>query len=114
MSAQPTTRRPRPARAEEPRTVFAPAFDRDAAALAFLADKHLISRQECRANLQRLGVELDDEEPRRLAVPAVVRREPPPREPVAVFAGDGEDEDDEDPEPGEERWWVEFDNAEEG
>lgn len=109
MSTQPT-RRPRAAKPEEPQhqSRLAPAFDRDALALSFLYEKQHISRAEFRANLRLLGVQLDDEEPRRLAVPQVIAiqatvvQEP---EPIA-------EEDDELPVDDEDRWWEREDAVE--
>lgn len=95
MSTSPTPRRARPAKPDEPthQGRLAPAFDRDATALSYLCGIGLISRAELRTNLRALGVQLEEEDVRRIPVPQVVsivatgphppqqrEAEPPPEE----------------------------------
>lgn len=110
MTTQPT-RRPRPAKSDEPpRAPLAPAFDRDAVALAYLHERGHLTESEFRANLRRLGVELEQREPRKLPVPTVVRLEAPtPPEPVVA-----ETEDEDEAPVDEDRWFDQFADETEG
>jgi hypothetical protein len=115
MTTQPT-RRPRPTKPEEPQAQprLAPAFDRDALALSFLYEKHHISRAEFRANLRLLGVRLEDEEPRHLPVPTVVRVEATYPLALPDIPDEPEEDDGQPPDQTDDEWWKQLADETEG
>jgi hypothetical protein len=117
MTTQPT-RRPRPAKPEEPQAQprLAPAFDRDALALSFLHDKGYLSRDELRDNLRMLGVRLGEEEPRRLPVPTVVRIEAtvPVQEPEPETEPEWDEDDGPPTDQNDDEWWKQLADETEG